>query len=176
MIDPGIHRRVRAYLDALTHGARRGWPLKPGHAIDIRTGSDGRPHALLLADVQALTLRRAAGDLQPPPDRVVPFVPPRQAQVLELTAQGMTDAQIGTALFLTTDTVKTHHRQLKRQFAAVDRAALIATAVLQGVLVPSADHTRLVASVESAYGDWSYERLGVQPLAAAEPLAGEAAS
>lgn len=40
-------------------------------------------------------------------------ITPREREILELTAQGMTCAEVGQALYITENTVKTHLRRIK---------------------------------------------------------------
>lgn len=49
----------------------------------------------------------------------------RQTEVLELVAEGHTNAVIGTRLFITQDTVKSHVKSLLRKFNAGNRAELV---------------------------------------------------
>lgn len=58
---------------------------------------------------------------------------PRQIDILAGCAKGMTNAQIGRALYLSEDTVKTHAKALFRNLRVGDRAAAVAVAYDVGV-------------------------------------------
>jgi DNA-binding CsgD family transcriptional regulator len=63
-----------------------------------------------------------------------PTLSAREVEVLRLVGQGMTNAEIGRALFITEATVKTH---LLRTFAKLDvndRTAAVTTALRLGLL------------------------------------------
>lgn len=51
-----------------------------------------------------------------------PELTARQAEVLALVAQGLTNAQIAALLFLTEETVKRHLREIRAKLHARDRA------------------------------------------------------
>ena len=59
---------------------------------------------------------------------------PREREVLAGTACGLTDRQVGDALFLTENTVKTHNRRLFRKLDAHDSAHAVAKGYLLGLL------------------------------------------
>lgn len=74
----------------------------------------------------------------------------RQADVLCGVASGMTNAQIGRALFLQPDTVKMHVGRLRRHLGATDRAHAVALAYEQGILRTPAERLR----AQAAQGGW----------------------
>ena len=69
-----------------------------------------------------------------------PYAPPRPAlteremQVLYGMAEGKSNAEIGRALFVSEDTVKTHARRLFRKLGARDRAHAVASAFRAGLV------------------------------------------
>ncbi|MCB9779750.1 MAG: hypothetical protein H6742_14390 [Alphaproteobacteria bacterium] len=70
------------------------------------------------------------GDLPPLPE------PPstRELEVLALVAQGLSNAEIGQALFISTGTVKTHMHRLLRKLDARNRVEAVTTAQAHGLL------------------------------------------
>lgn len=59
----------------------------------------------------------------------------REIRVLARAALGMTNAQIGSELFMSEHTVKTHMSHLLRRLGAKDRANAVWLAAVQGILV-----------------------------------------
>lgn len=72
-----------------------------------------------------------------PPEPAVPSVSltERERQVLDGMARGRSNAQIGSELFLSEDTIKTHARRLFRKLAAHDRAHAVAEGFRHGLLM-----------------------------------------
>jgi DNA-binding NarL/FixJ family response regulator len=58
----------------------------------------------------------------------------RELEVLGGMSQGRSNAQIGSDLFLSEDTVKTHARRLFRKVGASDRAQAVAIGLRQGLI------------------------------------------
>ncbi len=74
-----------------------------------------------LSDEAATSLRKyAASD--------VPVITRREKEVLELIAEGMTNAEIAQKLFISTSTVDTHRKNLLAKFDVKNTASLIKTA------------------------------------------------
>lgn len=73
---------------------------------------------------------------QPRPRRTIGIPPSeltdRERQVLVLVAQGLTSAQTGAALFVTTDTVKSHLSRIYLKLGVHNRAAAVAKALHTG--------------------------------------------
>jgi two-component system nitrate/nitrite response regulator NarL len=63
-----------------------------------------------------------------------PVLSPRERQVLELTADGLTAAQMGTRLDLSAATVKTHMLHVYEKLGVSERAAAVAQAMRRGIL------------------------------------------
>jgi two-component system nitrate/nitrite response regulator NarL len=64
-----------------------------------------------------------------------PLVSPREREILELIAEGLTAPQIGRRLHLSTPTVKTHLGHLYDKLGVSERAAAVAVAMRRGLLV-----------------------------------------
>jgi len=62
---------------------------------------------------------------------------PRQESVLELAAQGLTNCEIGSRLFISESTVRFHVQKLKEKFSARTKTELIAKAIRAGFIAPA---------------------------------------
>lgn len=60
----------------------------------------------------------------------------REQQVLELTAEGLTNAEIGQRLFLAEETVKSHLRHLLAKLQARNRAHAVALGFRLRLIAP----------------------------------------
>ncbi|MEU0479937.1 response regulator transcription factor [Streptosporangium sp. NPDC006013] len=60
---------------------------------------------------------------------------PRETEVLSLVARGLTNAEIGKALFISEATVKTHLLRVFGKLGVSDRTAAVTTALDRGLLV-----------------------------------------
>ncbi len=63
-----------------------------------------------------------------------PVLSPREIEVLRLVASGMTNRQIGAALYVGESTVKTHLQHIFRKLDAPDRAAAVSAGYELGLL------------------------------------------
>lgn len=73
-------------------------------------------------------------------DRMAGAVPtPQQERVLELAAQGFTNQEIGSRLFISESTVRFHVQKLKAKFAARTKTELIAKAIRTGSIAPAGE-------------------------------------
>lgn len=63
-----------------------------------------------------------------------PALTPRESEVLELLAEGMTNQQVGAALGLSARTIKTHVQNLLTKLNAPDRTGAVAQAFRTGLL------------------------------------------
>lgn len=68
-------------------------------------------------------------------DEAVPT--PRQEDVLELAAEGLTNREIGERLFISESTVRFHVQKLKEKFSARTKTELIAKAIRSGLIAPA---------------------------------------
>ncbi|GAA4858321.1 response regulator transcription factor [Saccharopolyspora rosea] len=139
---PGVHVVVlTTYSDdesvfaALRAGAR-GYLTKDATATEIeqalRTVAAGQ--ALLAPDVQRRLVEELAVREESPPPRAVPDgLTAREAEVLALIADGLSNSEIAVALVVTEATVKTHVNHLLAKTGRRDRAQLVAYAYRHGV-------------------------------------------
>lgn len=68
------------------------------------------------------------------PERPAASLSPRESEVLQLVAQGLTTPQIAERLVLAESTVKTHLRHIMKKLGAANRAEAVARAGAQGLL------------------------------------------
>ncbi|MFN8187107.1 MAG: LuxR C-terminal-related transcriptional regulator [Gaiellales bacterium] len=88
--------------------------------------------------------RRSRGVEQPTPGEVVPFRAPtrrheqeptaREKQVLQLISDGLVNREIGEALYLSEETVKSHVRHLLAKLQARSRAHAVAVGFRRGLI------------------------------------------
>lgn len=73
-------------------------------------------------------------------DRMSGALPtPQQERVLELAAQGFTNQEIGSRLFISESTVRFHVQKLKGKFEARTKTELIAKAIRTGFIAPAGE-------------------------------------
>ncbi len=63
-----------------------------------------------------------------------PVITRREKEVLQLIAEGLTNAEIAAQLFISVPTVNTHRKSLIEKFKATNTAMLIAMAIKRGIL------------------------------------------
>ncbi len=88
---------------------------------------------------EAAAARRSTGRAE-----VIPFTPPttdggqaptpREIEVLQLVADGLANREIGTRLFLSEETVKSHVRHLLAKLQARSRAHAVAVGFRRGLI------------------------------------------
>ncbi len=72
--------------------------------------------------------------MTPPEPAVRPPNTERERDVLELIAEGYSTAEIGRALWITEDTVRTHIKRMLARMGARTRAHAVAIAFREGLL------------------------------------------
>ncbi|WP_036964612.1 response regulator [Promicromonospora kroppenstedtii] len=117
-------------LDALTAGAS-GFLLK-------RAGADEMVQAVRTVAVgQSLLYPQALRDLvrtRPRATAGAPSLTPREREVLDLVAQGMTNAEIATALVVGVETVRTHVASVLAKLQARDRTQAVVLGYRAGLV------------------------------------------
>jgi DNA-binding NarL/FixJ family response regulator len=102
----------------------------------IRTIADGE--SLLSPSVTRTVIQRLAG--QPPPDpgagRRLRELTPRERDVLELVARGLSNAEIAAALVVEQSTVKTHMKRILAKLDLRDRVQAVILAYETGLVQP----------------------------------------
>ena len=120
------HSDVQLLYEGLDSGAR-GYALKDGPPEELLGGDPlhrGRRH-LRGPRLRPALLSRGA-------TRRVPHLSPREREILDLLAQGLTGERIATQLFLSPETVRTHVRNAMEKLEANTRVHAIAIALRQG--------------------------------------------
>jgi DNA-binding NarL/FixJ family response regulator len=117
-------------IGALGAGAR-GYLTKDAGRADIARALHAAASGQSVLDhhVQSALLRASGSHAEPPaPARLQPLpdgLTAREAEVLELVAQGLTNPQIARSLFLSAHTVKTHINRIFAKTGSANRAAAI---------------------------------------------------
>jgi DNA-binding NarL/FixJ family response regulator len=131
-------------LGALRAGAR-GYLTKDAGSDDIRSAilSVAAGEAALDPSVQHHVVNALAGDGEHagvPSPSSVPELPddltPREAEVLRLIAEGLTNAEIAERLFVSPTTVKSHINHLFAKAGLRDRAQAVNYAYRMGIATP----------------------------------------
>jgi DNA-binding NarL/FixJ family response regulator len=126
-------------LAALQAGARS-YLTKDASRADIAAALRSAAAGLSVLDpaVQARLLAAASSRPEPAPERQLPDHLPdgltrREAEILGLISQGMTNPGIAAELYLSTHTVKSHINRIFAKTGAADRAAAIRYAEEHGI-------------------------------------------
>ena len=122
-------------LGALRAGAR-GYLTKDASADEIRAAVEAvaRGEAALDPAVQHHVVAALAGDGGGPPGRELPDgLTPREAEVLELIAAGLSNAEIAERLVVSAATVKSHVNHLFAKAGVRDRAQAVTYAYRHGL-------------------------------------------
>lgn len=128
-------------LDALRAGARS-YLTKDADRTDIARALHAAAGGLAVLDPRAqATLLAASGPraADPAPEHGRPEEPlpdgltQREAEILRLIAQGLTNPEIATRLYLSSNTVKTHINRIFTKTSSRDRAAAIGYAHRHGL-------------------------------------------
>lgn len=69
----------------------------------------------------------------PSPDTLIERLTPRERQILELIAQGLTSTEIATALFRSRRTIESHRQAIGRKLSARNRIELTRMAIQSGL-------------------------------------------
>jgi DNA-binding NarL/FixJ family response regulator len=132
-------------VEAMRAGAS-GFLLKdaePSELLEaIRVVAQGE--ALLAPSVTrrliAAFLASPARQLSPPPSTRLGLLTDREREVLVLVGNGMNNAEIADALYVSVATAKTHVSRIMAKLDARDRAQLVVIAYETGLVTPSLGH------------------------------------
>jgi DNA-binding NarL/FixJ family response regulator len=115
-------------LRAIEAGAC-GYLLKDASSAQLATAvhAAARGETVLAPSVATKLVQQVRGPAQPP-------LSPREIEVLDLVARGMTNADIGRALYISEATVKTHLLRAFNKLDVSDRTAAVTTAMARGLL------------------------------------------
>lgn len=100
------------------------------HELFHAIRATSRGETVLSPPVAELLVRRYHGGTGTPED----VLSPREAEIIRLLADGMTNREIGRALHVSEATVKTHLVRMYGKLGVTDRAAAVSTAYQQGLL------------------------------------------
>lgn len=124
-----VHRAIKA-------GAR-GYLLKTADAEELGAAIKAvtRGQVYFSAKVNAYLMKWAT---EPPSGDIDPLnvLTPRQREVLQLIAEGMSNKEIAFQLGLSSSTVDTHRSELMRRLDVHDVAGLVRAALSAGLIVP----------------------------------------
>ena len=125
----------RAIGQVLAAGAR-GYILKnAGHdeiLVGVRAVAAGR--RFLCSELGLSMLDKLLAGLPEPTTKPTGGLSPREREILQLVADGLTTAQIADKLFTSPRTVETHRQNIMEKTGAKNTASLIKTAASQGWL------------------------------------------
>ena len=121
-------------LGALRAGAR-GYLTKDAGADEIRAAVEAvaRGEAALDPSVQHHVVAALAGGSAPPPSELPNDLTAREAEVLGLIAEGLTNAEIADRLVVSAATVKTHVNHIFAKAGVRDRAQAVVYAYSHGL-------------------------------------------
>jgi DNA-binding NarL/FixJ family response regulator len=85
------------------------------------------PRSFLCAGLAGAMMRRGTSD--------VPKLSPREAEVLDLLAEGMGTGAIAGKLYMSESTAKTHIARIYQKLGAMNRAQALVTAMRMGLLI-----------------------------------------
>lgn len=115
-----------------------GWGDPVGWLRECLAAFDAGGHRRAATACRALLSRagaavpRRSGDVAAPPDLAALGVTAREADVLRLVAEGLTNREIGERLFLSPRTVEKHVERLLAKTGAQNRSQLVARAARRG--------------------------------------------
>jgi DNA-binding NarL/FixJ family response regulator len=142
LLDADPERRVVLYtgssdVDLLISGldsGARGYALKDGSQSELTSALNTVAGGGTYVDPRlrpALLSRRAT--------QRMPSLSPREREIIDLLAQGLTGEQVADRLVLSSETVKTHIRNAMAKLEASTRVHAIAIALREGMIQPPAD-------------------------------------
>ncbi len=128
-LDEYVARAVRAGASGFL--VKDTEPVELIRAVRVVAGGD----ALLSPGVTRRLLERFAGELTDAPDTTrLDMLTAREREVLGLVGAGLTNDEIGTRLFLSPLTAKTHVSRIMSKLAARDRVQLVIIAYETGLI------------------------------------------
>ncbi|HEY6891131.1 MAG TPA: response regulator transcription factor [Solirubrobacter sp.] len=124
-------------LGALRAGAR-GYLTKDAGADEIRAAVEAvaRGEAALDPAIQHHVLAAVSAPTEPLPPETPDDLTPREVEVLQLIAEGLTNTEIADRLVVSAATVKSHVNHIFAKIGARDRAQAVVYAYANGVTRP----------------------------------------
>ncbi|TAL42134.1 MAG: response regulator transcription factor [Salinibacterium sp.] len=128
-LDEYVGRAIRAGASGFL--VKDAEPVEFIRAVRVVAAGD----ALLSPGVTKRLLERISGELRETPDAAqLAVITDREREVLALVGQGLTNEEIGRALFLSPLTAKTHVSRIMSKLAARDRVQLVVIAYETGLV------------------------------------------
>jgi DNA-binding NarL/FixJ family response regulator len=130
-----MHSNETYVIEALKAGAKA-YVLKEATSAElvraVREAAIGRHYLSAPLSEQAIEayIKKAHGGNQEPEDRLTT----REREVLHLAAQGLTNAEIGTRLYISRRTVEVHRTNMMRKIGLRTQTDLIRYALQRGIL------------------------------------------
>jgi DNA-binding NarL/FixJ family response regulator len=123
----------RRYVQAILDAGAAGYVLKASAYDDLRRAFDAVLHGrkYLCAEVTEGVVETARGVQRDP--SAYEILGPREREVLQLLAEGLTSSEIAVRLTVATSTVETHRRNLMRKLDLHNVAELTKFAVREGL-------------------------------------------
>ena len=123
------------YVSAILDAGACGYVLKANAYDDLRRALDAarQGKSYLCADVTQAVVGASLRGPGGATDAIRASLSPRESEVLQLLAEGLTSPQIGKRLFVATTTVDTHRRNIMRKLGIHSVADLTKYAIREGL-------------------------------------------
>jgi DNA-binding NarL/FixJ family response regulator len=123
------------YVAAILDAGACGYVLKANAYDDLRRALEAahQGKSYLCPDVTQAVVGASLGGTGLPTDPAPASLSPREREVLQLLAEGLTSPQIGKRLFVATTTVETHRRNVMRKLGIHSVADLTKYAIREGL-------------------------------------------
>ena len=123
------------YVSAILDAGACGYVLKANAYDDLRRALEAarQGKSYLCPDVTEAVVGASLRGTGRPTDSAHASLSPREREVLQLLAEGLTSPQIGKRLFVATTTVDTHRRNLMRKLGIHSVADLTKYAIREGL-------------------------------------------
>lgn len=123
------------YVQAILEAGASGYVLKANAYDNLRSAIDavGRGKSYLSPEVTEAVIQASRGGTELRADPLRAGLSPREKEVLQLLAEGLSSPEIGHRLFVATNTVETHRRNIMRKLDLHSVADLTKYAVREGL-------------------------------------------
>ena len=131
-----MHKNEAYVIEALKAGAKA-YVLKEATSAElvraVREAAIGRRYLSAQLSEEAIEayIKKTQGDNQSPETRLTA----REREVLHLAAQGLTNAEIGTRLYISRRTVEVHRTNMMQKLGLHTQTDLIRYALKQGIIM-----------------------------------------
>lgn len=123
------------YVSSILQAGACGYVLKANAYDDLRRALEAarQGKSYLCADVTQAVVGASVDGTRLPTESAAGSLSPREREVLQLLAEGLTSPQIGKRLFVATTTVETHRRNIMRKLGIHSVADLTKYAIREGL-------------------------------------------